>query len=171
MQFRFTKSRDIVGPALHKAFRSVSNLAPYHAILGEIAVQVTKQAFNNPGARPAPWAPLASGAPARLRRDNVLARSPRVISADGKRAIIGSDRKYAAIHQLGGTTSPHVIRARRKKALKTPYGPRKSVNHPGSKIPARPFFPFHGKRPSDLLQRNARAALRRALDRALLGGA
>ena len=34
-------------------------------------------------------------------------------------------------------TQPHVIRAKYKKALKTPYGLFKSVNHPGTK--ANPF--------------------------------
>ena len=57
---------------------------------------------------------------------------------------VGSDRKYAAIHQLGGKTKAHVIRPKNGKALKIPgIGFRKSVNHPGSQIPARPYFPFY----------------------------
>lgn len=56
-------------------------------------------------------------------------------------AGVGSNKVYAAIHQLGGQTRPHEIRPRRKKALA--FGGRvvKKVNHPGSKIPARPYLP------------------------------
>jgi hypothetical protein len=35
-------------------------------------------------------------------------------------------------------TDPYVIRPKNKKALKTPYGPRKKVNHPG--IKANPYL-------------------------------
>jgi phage virion morphogenesis protein len=55
-------------------------------------------------------------------------------------ARVGTNEPYAAIHQLGGKTKPHVIKPRNKKALA--FGGRvvKSVNHPGSDIPARPFL-------------------------------
>jgi len=59
----------------------------------------------------------------------------------GKNAVmVGTDKEYAAIHQMGGRTAAHIIMPRRKKALKTPYGLFKKVNHPGSVIPARPFL-------------------------------
>lgn len=52
--------------------------------------------------------------------------------------------KYAAIHQLGGTTKAHMIYPRRKKALAWPAAehPVRRVSHPGSRIPARPFLLF-----------------------------
>ena len=52
--------------------------------------------------------------------------------------------KYAAIQQLGGQTGAHTIVPRKKKALFWPGAahPVKSVQHPGSKIPARPFLMF-----------------------------
>lgn len=56
-------------------------------------------------------------------------------------ARIGSNVAYAAIHQFGGQTAPHVIRPRNKKALAFNGRVVKKVNHPGSKIPARPFLP------------------------------
>lgn len=57
------------------------------------------------------------------------------------RLEIGTNLKYAAIHQFGGKTAPHVIRPRRGHALKIPgIGLRSQVNHPGSDIPARPFL-------------------------------
>lgn len=51
---------------------------------------------------------------------------------------------YARIHEFGGTTRPHVIEPRNKKALR--FMGRggetfaKIVNHPGSRIPARPYI-------------------------------
>lgn len=55
-------------------------------------------------------------------------------------AAVGTNKVYAEIHQKGGKTSPHLIKPRNKKALA--FGGRvvKSVNHPGSNIPARPFL-------------------------------
>jgi len=56
-------------------------------------------------------------------------------------AKVGTNVVYAAIHQLGGKTPPHAIHAKRTKALAFGGVFRKSVNHPGSNIPARPFLP------------------------------
>jgi HK97 gp10 family phage protein len=51
---------------------------------------------------------------------------------------------YAAIHEFGGTTSPHRIEPRTGKALAFQMGGEtvfaRFVNHPGSKIPARPYL-------------------------------
>ena len=56
-------------------------------------------------------------------------------------ALVGTDIVYAAIRQRGGKTAPHKITARRGKALAIPgIGFRRSVMHPGSVIPARPFL-------------------------------
>ena len=57
-------------------------------------------------------------------------------------ARIGSNKTYAAIHHFGGKTSAHKIVAKKKKALAFGGIVRKSVNHPGSNIPARPFLPI-----------------------------
>ena len=55
---------------------------------------------------------------------------------------VGTNVVYAAIHQFGGRTPPRKIVPKRKKALYFPGAahPVKSVNHPGSDIPARPFL-------------------------------
>jgi phage gpG-like protein len=55
-----------------------------------------------------------------------------------------TDKKYAAIQHFGGTTAAHTIKPRYKKALFWPGAghPVKSVQHPGSRIPARPFLMF-----------------------------
>jgi phage gpG-like protein len=52
---------------------------------------------------------------------------------------VGSDMGYAAILQFGGKTRAHEIHARPGSALKTPFGPRKMVRHPGSTFVPRPI--------------------------------
>lgn len=55
---------------------------------------------------------------------------------------VGSPLVQARILQEGGTTRPHEIRPRNKKALRIPGGahPLKVVKHPGSKFPPRPYL-------------------------------
>jgi phage virion morphogenesis protein len=60
----------------------------------------------------------------------------------GDTAGVGSNKVYAAIHQLGGETRPHEIRPKNKRALAFNGRVVKKVKHPGSKIPARPFLPI-----------------------------
>lgn len=61
------------------------------------------------------------------------------------RGGIGAKSPYAAIHELGGTTSPHVIRPVNAKMLRFMGSDgnlrfASMVNHPGSSIPARPYL-------------------------------
>jgi phage gpG-like protein len=89
-----------------------------------------------------------------LQRSGRLANSISA-SSDGHSAQVGTNVVYAAAHQFGVTTKAHVITAKYKKALafagigvllstgassKEGKTLRRSVNHPGSKIPARPFL-------------------------------
>lgn len=61
--------------------------------------------------------------------------------ATAQNVEIGTNLIYGAIHQFGGTISPHVIEARRGKALFIPgIGFRRRVNHLGSAMPARPYL-------------------------------
>lgn len=79
-----------------------------------------------------------------FRQDIAAYRKPRLFAErDFGRtyAVVGTAKPYAAAHQFGAVTKPHVIRARNGKALKIPgVGFRRSVNHPGSTIPTRPFL-------------------------------
>lgn len=91
------------------------------------------------------WADLRSvsirrGAGYRILQDSGRLAASITRSFDDTTARVGTNLVYARIHQFGGRTKAHVIRAKNKKALYTPFGPRKSVNHPGSVIPARPFL-------------------------------
>lgn len=111
-----------------------------HTAMADVTVQLAKRAFNKPDLRPSAWAPKKDGTPATLRKNNVLARSPRRVSATPKHAIVGSDRKYAAIHQLGGETRP---------------------------MPARPYWGFVGTAgvPSERLKKRVKSALLTVLGR------
>ncbi len=78
---------------------------------------------------------------------NSISRSKRVeIKDDGSvEGTIGPEGvPYAAIHEFGGTTGPHQIFPRNASVLSfMSKGQRvfaKFVNHPGSKIPARPYL-------------------------------
>ncbi len=75
----------------------------------------------------------------RLRRS--FAR-PGAVQAGNDRVAIGTNVVYAAIHQLGGKIGPHTIKPKKAKSLFWPGSrhPVKSVNHPGSVIPPRPFL-------------------------------
>lgn len=91
------------------------------------------------------WADLKSVNISRGAGYKILQASGRLaasigMSADDTTARVGTNLVYARIHQFGGRTKAHVIRAKNKKALYTPFGPRKQVNHPGSVIPARPYL-------------------------------
>lgn len=60
--------------------------------------------------------------------------------SDNSGAEVGSNWLYARIHELGGKTRAHTIRPTNKKALAFGNSVVRSVNHPGSKIPARPVL-------------------------------
>jgi phage gpG-like protein len=79
------------------------------------------------------------------RSVKILQASGRLVSSmtpshDAVSATVGTNLVYAAIQNNGGQTRPHVIEARNGKALHFGGIFAKRVNHPGSKIPARPFL-------------------------------
>lgn len=78
-----------------------------------------------------------------LQRHGLLKNSLRV-EAGHLYARIGSNLRYAAIHQFGGTTRPHWIHPRDKKALAFRRHGRQYIRgkvfHPGSEIPRRRFL-------------------------------
>ncbi|HQR97584.1 MULTISPECIES: phage virion morphogenesis protein [unclassified Polaromonas] len=59
---------------------------------------------------------------------------------DSNRAVVGSNKVYAAIQNFGGKTKPHVIKAKNGRALSFGGIVVRSVKHPGSNIPAREFL-------------------------------
>jgi phage gpG-like protein len=79
-----------------------------------------------------------------LRRGGILFASRDWIT-EGGTVIYGSNMEYARIHQEGGKTKAHEIKARNRKGLSFAGRDgtrvaRKSVKHPGSEIAARPYM-------------------------------
>ena len=90
------------------------------------------------------WKPSKSTAKgSTLLRTGNLMRSI-TPSFDSQSASVSSGLAYARIHNDGGKTKPHEITARNGRALAFSLGGKKvlcrSVHHPGSNIPARPFM-------------------------------
>jgi phage virion morphogenesis protein len=136
---------------LKKLAAKASDLKPAMRAISQIMLDAVEENFEQ-GGRPK-WTPLSPGTIAeRLRKGTwpgqILVRSAGGLAAsisasyDATSATVGTNKPYAAIHQFGGRTRPHVIRPKGKKALAWAGGrhPVKSVNHPGSQIPARPFL-------------------------------
>jgi len=126
------------------ASRSV-NLSPIMKAIGDRVVAQTRARFKSEGPSPdgAPWKKPVAPNPKRVRTLTVSGRLAGSIryQMQGKNQVrIGTNVVYGAIHQLGGKTAAHVIRPVRAKALQTPFGLFKKVNHPGSNIPARPYL-------------------------------
>jgi len=134
---------DQITPALRQLQAKLHKLTPLNNYIGTALVSIAKRAFDEPQLRPATWPPKRDGSTATLRYTGLLWRSLRVLYSHPTEVVTGSDRPYAAIHQLGGKTQPRTILPTRKRALHWPGAkhPVRSVHHPGSNIPARPFFP------------------------------
>jgi len=76
-----------------------------------------------------------------IGRTETVVLDEEVQSSVGSGATFGkASVAYAAIHEFGGQTRPHKIVAKNGKALSFGGIFRHSVNHPGSKIPARSYI-------------------------------
>ena len=128
---------------LERLAKVASNLSPAMAAIAGDMHDAVEENFAR-GGRPQ-WAGLKPPVNKKRQGGQVLVDSARLKNSitafsDATSAVVGTNVKYAAIHQFGGTTRAHVILPRYKKALA--FGGRvvKKVNHPGSKITARPFL-------------------------------
>ena len=120
------------------------NPAPVLDEIGSYLVTATIRRFELERGPDGPW--KKSGRAAReggqTLTDTGRLRASITHRVTGNAVEVGTNVVYAAIHQLGGRTPPRTIRPRRKKALFFPGArhPVRSVRHPGSDIPARPFL-------------------------------
>ena len=114
-------------------------------LIGEMLVSSTQQRFEDgKGPDGVKW---KESARAKVEKGQTLVDTGRLRNSIGyqaseKAVIVGTNVVYGAIHQDGGKTEPHVIRAKHAKALAWPGGehPVKEVHHPGSDIPPRPYL-------------------------------
>lgn len=130
--------------------------------IGTEVVQMGKKAFNDAKLRPQPWPALKASTLHRraakgrkgtaiLKDSGTLWKSVRVITSDSGSVTVGTDRKYAAIHQFGGKVNipGKTLRPKKAKALMWPSAkhPVKSVKIPPRTvtIPARPYMPMDSR--------------------------
>lgn len=130
-----TKS-DTLTPDLRKKIRAVQDPTPIWRAVGTQLVSYTRRSFRDSSLRISTWAPRKSGQPSNLIFKGVLISSIRITAVNKSGVTTGSDRKYAAIHQLGG-----VIQAKPGKPLVFKIG-GKTIFAKKVTMPARPYFPF-----------------------------
>jgi phage gpG-like protein len=139
MSASLTIKHDGISPDLLRKARAAANKTPFLKAMGTAAVTLGKQAFTDAGLRPSAWAPRKDTSTDHnlLMLSTMLYRSPRITRITASQVTIGSDRPYAATHQLGS----------------------EKLN-----IPPRPFLPF---RPSGALTKEGATRVERALRAAL----
>ena len=121
------------------------HLKPVLAAVGNLAVKSVKQNFRV-GGRPTRWVETEKPKGKTMIGTGALMRQIhyKVDDDESGVTIMTGPQKYAAIHQFGGTTAPHEIKAKNRRALQFTVGGvtlyRKKVHHPGSNIPARPYM-------------------------------
>lgn len=134
--FSIRLKRDDITPDLRKKLKAVQDPTPLLRAMGTQLVSMTKRAFRDPSLRQSAWPAKRSGGASNLIFKGVLLSSIRITSLTAKNVTVGSDRKYAAIHQLGGA-----IQAKPGKKLVFTIG-GKTIFASKVTIPARPYFPF-----------------------------
>lgn len=128
---------DSLEQALERLERGLHNASPMMKEMAFVMNDAVMENFEN-GGRPK-WLGKTTGEASKLQ-DTGRLKSSIIQLYDPTTAIVGTNLVYAAIHQFGGKTRPHVIRPRNKKALAFNGRVVSKVNHPGSDIPARPFL-------------------------------
>lgn len=151
----------LTAAALERLVKAAKNPAPLMRGIADIMADAVEENFAQDG-RPK-WQGLRSGREGQILQASGRLASSILPSSDATSAMVGTNVRYAAIHQFGGQTRPHVIRPRNKKALA--FGGRvvRSVNHPGSNIPARPFLMLTDG-DEDEIEATAADYLRRVID-------
>lgn len=155
--------------------RLVGQLENRRALMGRLAGvmhRAVEDNFESQG-RPA-WQELHPGTIEGRRKSGtwpgqILQRSGQLAASitpyhDDSQAVVGTNVAYAAIHQFGGQTKPHVIKPRYKRALAFGGVIVRQVQHPGSKIPARPFLVLTPEDGQDLVE-EAQDYLREQINR------
>jgi phage gpG-like protein len=135
MSISIRLTKDEITPDLRRKLRAVSSPGTVLLAAGTEIVSITKRSFRDPSLRQHPWPAKKTGEPSNLIAKGMLVSSIRVVNYDDKQVTTGSDRKYAAIHQLGG-----VIKAKGKPLVFRIGGKLIFANK--VTMPPRPFFPF-----------------------------
>lgn len=124
--------------ALNGAAKRCADTGPLLEEIGEIVKLSVKRNFED-GGRPGKWktSKRAAAQGGVTLSDTGRLRSSITSLVSGKVVEIGTNVKYAPVHQFG--TKGYIIRPKTKKALNIPgIGLRMWAKHPG--LPARPFL-------------------------------
>ena len=130
---------------INVAKRAASNLKPAMAAIGNLVAKSVKQNFRE-GGRPVRWPSSKKPKGKTLIGTGALMKGIHYeLDSDGNAVtVMTGPQKYAHIHQFGGSIPAHDIVAKNRRALRFTVGGltlyRKSVHHPGSRIPARPYM-------------------------------
>jgi phage gpG-like protein len=149
MSLSISIATDTLTPSLRSGLSASRDMRPvWMAALTQI-VSITKRSFTDSTMRIASWASKRSftkntdgtfsvgdGGPSKLIFKGTLLSSIRVVEVSTSGGSVGSDRVYAAIHQMGG-----IIRPKQARQLVFSVGGVK-IRAKKVTIPARPFFPF-----------------------------
>jgi len=121
----FRLIRNDISPDIRRKLRKMKNPRPVLEAIGEQLVSLTRRAFTDASLRPSIWPPRKKAVSWQiLRKSGTLWKSIRITETTNTSVTVGTDRPYAAVHQLGS---------------------RKSTGRGGG-IPASPFFPVIGKK-------------------------
>lgn len=101
------KIRDGISPDLRRRAAAASVTRPHLLAMGQAVKSLGVQAFTDGSKRAMAWAPRQDDKPHRLLQlSTMLRKSLRVTRLTTREVGVGSDRPYAAIHQLGGDDMP-----------------------------------------------------------------
>src|SRR5688500_16108179 len=121
MSIQIRLVRDEVTRDLASKLDAARNLEQILRAVATQLVSLTKRAFREPSLRQHPWPAKKGGeGSSNLIKKGMLVSSIRITSATRDEVTIGTERKYEAIHQLGG-----VIRAKPGKSLVFTIGGKK----------------------------------------------
>lgn len=136
MEFTIKINSDSLDAKLAQIAEACQNREPLMRNLSEQLLDCVYENFEQQG-RPG-WQPITRDG--KILQDTGRLKNSIVAEHTNNSAKVGTNVEYAAIHQYGGKTKPHVIMPKTAKALKFNGVFAKKVNHPGSNIPARPFL-------------------------------
>lgn len=135
--FTIQVTRDSLTPAMKKAIAGAKNRQPILRAAGTQIVSIAKRSFREPALRQSVWVPKKDGQPSNLILHGVLSKSIRITTLTDEQVSVGSDRKYAAIHQLGG-----VIKPKKEGGLLVFTSGGKTYRVTKVVMPGRPYLPF-----------------------------
>jgi phage gpG-like protein len=103
MFFSVRITTDDVSPAFVKLDAALDRPRPILEGVGLEVVSIAQRSFQYASLCVTPGRPNADGSPVTLIEHGVPRHSIRITNMGNTTAPVGSDRVYAAIHQLGGT--------------------------------------------------------------------